>query len=115
MHTVTARDLAYLDEVVIGIFRLIGSHQKLKVMLGAHSFVKGYFYDADRPGVQFKFPQSNQINCCQIVLNRQTDEYCLLLLDVKGLQSALRGNYQNLPLANVRSVFEETTGLYLSL
>ena len=115
MHTVTARDLAYLDEVVIGIFRLIGNHQKLKVMLGAHSFVKGYFYDADRPGIQFKFPRSNQINCCQIVLNLQTDEYCLLFLDIKNLQFVERGNYQNLPLENVRSVFEEATGLYLSL
>ena len=115
MHTVTARDLAYLDEVVIGIFRLIGNHQKLKVMLGAHSFVKGYFYNTDRPGIQFKFPRSNQINCCQIVLNLQTDEYCLLFLDIKDLHFVERGNYQNLPLANVRSVFEEATGLYLSL
>jgi hypothetical protein len=49
------------------------------------------------------------------VLTRQTDDYCLLFLDVKDLQSALRGNYQNLPLANVRSVFEEKTRLYLSL
>jgi hypothetical protein len=115
MRTLTARDLAYLDEVVIGIFRLIGSYQKLKVMLGVHSFVKGYFYDTDRPGIQFKFPRSSQINCCQIVLNRQTDEYCLLFLNIKDLQSALRGNYQNLPLANVRSVFEEATELILSL
>jgi hypothetical protein len=115
MYTVTARDLACLDEVVVSIFRLIGNHRKLKVMLGAHSFVKGYFYDTERPGVQFKFPRSNQINCCQIVLNRQTDEYCLLFLDIKYLQFIERGNYQNLPLANVRSVFEEATGLYLSL
>ena len=114
MRTVTAQDLACLDEVVVSIFRLIGNHQKLKVMLGAHSFVKGYFYDTDRPGIQFKFPRSNQINCCQLVLNRQTDEYCLLFLDIKDLQFFERGNYQNLPLANVRSVFEETTGLYLS-
>ena len=114
MRTVTAQDLACLDDVVVSIFRLIGNHQKLKVMLGAHSFVKGYFYDTDRPGIQFKFPQSNQINCCQLVLNRQTDEYCLLFLDIKDLQFVERGNYQNLPLENVRSVFEETTGLYLS-
>jgi hypothetical protein len=114
MYTVTARDLACLDEVVASIFRLIGNHRKLKVMLGASSFVKGYFYDTDRPGIQFKFPRSNQINCCQIVLNRQTDEYCLVFLDVKDSQFFERGNYQNLPLANVRSVFEEVTGLYLS-
>jgi hypothetical protein len=115
MRTLTAQDLDCLDEVVISIFQSIGNYRKLKVMLGAHSFIKGYFYDPDRPGVQFKFPRSNQINCCQIVLNRQTDEYCLLFLDIKDLQSALRGNYQNLPLTNVRSVFEEATGLYLSL
>ena len=115
MHTVTARELAYLDEVVVGIFRLIDSHKKLNAMFGAHNFVKGYFYDTDRPGIQFKFPRSNKINCCQIVLNLQTDEYCLLFLDIKDLQFVERGNYQNLPLANVRSVFEEATGLYLSL
>jgi hypothetical protein len=92
MRTVTAQDLAGLDEVVVSFFRLIGNHRKLKLMLGAHSFIKGYFYNPDRPGVKFKFPQSNQINCCQIVLNRQTDEYCLLFLDIKDLQSALRGN-----------------------
>lgn len=115
MRTVTAQNLADLDEVVVGIFHLIGSYQKLKMMLGAHSFVKGYFYDINRPGLQFKFPRSNQINCCQIVLNYQTDEYCLAFMDVKDLHITFRGNYQNLPLANVRSVFEETTGLYLSL
>jgi hypothetical protein len=65
MLTVTAQDLAYLDEVVVNIFKLIGSYKKLKVMLGAHSFVKGYFYDPDRPGIQFNFPRSNQINCCR--------------------------------------------------
>jgi hypothetical protein len=115
MRTVTAQDLACLDEVVISIFRLIGNHRKLKVMLGAHSFVKGYFYDPDRPGLQFKFPRSNQINCCQIVLNRQTDEYCLIFMDIKDWQTTIRSEYQDLPLANVRSVFEEATGLYLSL
>ena len=115
MYTVTARDLANLDEVVIGIFHLIGSYQMLKMMLGAHSFVKGYFYDIDRPGLQFKFPRSNRINCCQIVLNRQTDEYCLIFIDAKDWRITVRGEYQDLPLANVRSVFEKTTGLYLSL
>ena len=115
MYTVTARDLKNLAEVVIGISQLIGSHKKLEMMIGAHSFVKGHFYDLDRPGIQFKFPRSNEVNCCQIVLNYQTDEYCLLFLDIRGLQFVERGNYQNLPLANVRSVFEETTGLYLSL
>jgi hypothetical protein len=115
MHTVTAEDLACLDELVIGIFQLIGSSKKLKTMIGANSFVKGHFNDADRPGIQFKFPRSNQINCCQIVLNLQTDEYCLLFLDIRNLQFVERGNYQNLPLANVRSVFEEATGLRLSL
>jgi hypothetical protein len=115
MRTVTAQDLACLDEVVVSIFRLIGNHRKLKVMLGAHSFVKGYFNDTDRPGLQFKFPRSNQINCCQIVLNRQTDEYCLTFMDIKDWQVIERGEYQDLPLTNVRSVFEEVTGLYLSL
>lgn len=115
MQTVTARDLANLDEVVVGIFCLIGSYQKLKMMLGAHSFVKGHFNDTDRPGLQFKFPRSNQINCCQIVLNHQTDEYCLIFMDVKDWQVIVRSEYQDLPLANVRRVFEETTGLYLSL
>jgi hypothetical protein len=109
MRTVTARDLACLDEVVVSIFKLIGSHKKLKVMLGAYSFVKGYFYDLDRPGVQFNFPRSNEINCCRIVLNRQTDEYCLSFLDIKDLRVVERGSYQDLPLANVRNVFEEVT------
>ncbi len=106
MYTLTARDLTNLDEVAIGIFQLIGSYKKLEMMIGAHSFVKGHFYDSDRPGIQFKFPRSNQINCCQIVLNRQTDEYCLLFLDVKGFNFVERGNYQNLPLENVCRVFE---------
>lgn len=115
MRTLTARDLACLDEVVIGISRLIGSYQKLKMMLGAHSFIKCHFNDLSRPGLQFKFPRSNQINCCQIVLNLQTDEYCLTFMDIKDWNVTLRGDYQNLPLSNVRSVFEEATGIYLSL
>jgi hypothetical protein len=115
MSFTTAQELEYLDEVIIGIFQLIGSPKKLSIMLGAHSFTKGYFGNPKYPGLQFKFPRSNYINCFQIVLNDRTDEYCLKFMDIKPFKTTERGEYQNLPIENIQSVFEEKTGLYLSL
>lgn len=103
-----------LDEIVLGIFDLIGSPNKLKMMLGAHSFVKGCF-DNDNPGIQFKFPTANKINCCQLTLDMQSDLYHVKFMQITGLKVTCRGIYADVYVENVRDIFESSTGLYLSL
>ena len=110
----------YLDKVVLNIFQLIGSPNKLKIMLGAKHFVKGYFdrgyFDQDNhPGIQFKFLRSNGINCCQFTLDIGSDLYCLKFFNIKGLNSTEVSTYPNLFIDSVRQTFEQETGLYLSL
>ena len=105
----------YLDEVVLNIFQLIGSPNKLKMMLGAKHFVKGYFDQDNYPGIQFKFPRSNGINCCQLTLDIGSDLYCLKFFNIKGLNSTEVSTYPDLFVENVRQTFEQQTGLYLSL
>jgi hypothetical protein len=103
-----------LDEIIIGIFDLIGSPQKLKMMIGAHTFFKGHF-DNDNPGIQFKFPTSNKINCCQLTLDTEADLYNIKFMQISGLKVTDRGIHTDVYVENVRDIFESSTGLYLSL
>ncbi len=109
------RDSEYLDEVTLNIFQLIGSPNKLKMMLGAKNFVKGYFDQDNHLGIQFKFPRSNGINYCQLTLDIGSDLYCLKFFNIKGLNSTEVSTYPNLFVDNVRQTFEQKAGLYFSL
>jgi hypothetical protein len=103
-----------LDEIVLGIFDLIGSPKKLKAMIGGHTFVKGRF-DNDNPGIQFKFPTSNEINCCQLTLDVNSDLYNIKFMQNAGLKVTDRGTFEGVCVENVRDIFESSTGLYLGL
>jgi hypothetical protein len=106
-------DTEVLDEIVTGIFDLIGSTNKLNMMIGAHSFCKGHFNN--NPGIQFKFPKSNKINCCQLTLNTESDLYHIKFMQILGFKVTDRGTYADVYVENVRDIFESSTGLYLSL
>jgi hypothetical protein len=101
-----------LDEIVTGIFDLIGSTNKLNMMIGAHSFCKGHF---DNPGIQFKFPTSNKINCCQLTLDINSDLYHIKFMQIVDFKVTDRGTHADVYVENVREIFESSTGLYLSL
>jgi hypothetical protein len=103
-----------LKEIVTGIYQLIGSQGKLKAMIGAHSFFHSRF-DNDNPGIQFKFPTSNKINCCQLTLDIGTDLYNIKFMQIIGLKVTDRGTHTDVYVENVRDIFETSTGLYLSL
>jgi hypothetical protein len=102
-----------LDEIVTGIFDLIGSPKKLNLMIGAHSFFKGHFNN--NPGIQFKFPVSNKINCCQLTLDTESDLYHIKFMQILDLKVIDRGTHADVYVENVRDIFERSTGLYLSL
>jgi hypothetical protein len=110
----TAQDSEYLDEVLSGIFQLIGNPSRLKAMIGANSFSKGYFDGSNHPGIQFNFPRCNRINCCQLTLDIDQDLYRLKFFDISNLKLVDRGAYPNLFVDTVRRTFEERTGLYLT-
>ena len=111
----TKEDTKYLDEVVLSIFQLMGSPNKLKAMLGATTFTKGYFDNDNHPGIQFKFPRRNGINCCQLTIDIGLDLYRLKFFNMKGVDTTEVSVHPNLFVENVRQVFEQETGLYLSL
>ena len=109
------QDSEYLDEVVSNIFQLIGSPNKLKIMLGAKNFVKSYFDRDNHPGIQFKFPRRSGINCCQLTLDIGLDLYRLKFFNIKGIDTIEVSTHPDLFVDNVRQTFEQQTGLYLSL
>jgi hypothetical protein len=111
----TEPDAEYLDEVVLNIFQLMGNPNKLKVMLGATTFIKGYFERDNHPGIQFKFPRRNGINCCQLTLDIDLDLYRLKFFNIKGINTSEVSVHSELFVESVRQVFEQETGLYLSL
>jgi hypothetical protein len=103
-----------LKEIVTGIYQLIGSQRKLNLMIGAHSFFHSHF-DNDNPGIQFKFPTSNKINCCQLTLDTEADLYHIKFMQILSLKVTDRSTYADVYVQDVRDIFESSTGLYLSL
>lgn len=110
----TTQDLEYLDEVVLGIFQLIGNPNRLKAMIGANSFTKQYFDGSNHPGIQFKFPRCNGINCCQLTLDIGQDLYQLKFFNIRNMNVVEHSIYPDLFVENVRQTFEQKTGLYLT-
>jgi hypothetical protein len=110
----TTQDSEYLDEIVSGIFKLISTPNRLKAMIGANSFTKGYFDGSNHPGLQFKFPRRNGINCCQLTLDIGQDLYQLKFLNISNLKVIEHSTCNDLFVEDVRQTFEQKTGLYLT-
>jgi hypothetical protein len=92
------------------ILRQMGGIQRIAMMTGAVQFV------TMNDGVQFKFKGSRKANCVRVTLD-PSDTYTVEFyritkrgLDVKTVKT-LTGCYCDM----LKPLFEETTGLYLSL
>jgi hypothetical protein len=111
----TQEESEYLDEIVNGILQLIGSPNKLKMIIRAKDFFKSYFGEEKHPGIQFKFPRTNKLNCCQITLDVGKDLYSIEFFDIRKLDIASHSIYSDIFCEDLIKIFEEKTGLYLSL
>jgi hypothetical protein len=96
-----------MNQVAQTIIDQLGGAGKLTAMTGAHSFL------AMESGVQFKFKGSKQANCIIVKLN-PSDTYTVefwrtgrTAKHVLGITSAYA--------EDLKPLFEQTTGLYLSL
>jgi hypothetical protein len=111
----TQQESEYLDEVVNGILELIGSPNKLKIVIGAKDFFKSYFGEDKHPSIQFKFPRTNRLNCCQITLDVGKDLYSIEFFDIRKLGIASHHVHSDIFCEDLVRIFQEKTGLYLSL
>jgi len=83
---------------------------RLNCMIGAYNFI------AHENGASFRFKAKNQIsaNYCKIVLN-SLDLYNIELGRVHGMKYTVKAESKDLYNDQLKSWFENTTKLYLSL
>jgi hypothetical protein len=103
-----------LLKISMEIFGRIGTPEQLKAKIGATGIFIDYFDKLKHPGIQFNFPCTNDINCCQIILNNGSGLYF-----AKFFASRKRGvsNFiirTDIPAEDICNVFCEITGLSLS-
>lgn len=92
------------DEMRNEIVRQMGGFGKLRAMAGAKIF-------ALENGILLKFKGSRKANNLQIVYNDSLDSYDLTFY--KGINVV--EHFSDVYCENLISIFETTTGLYLSL
>lgn len=89
----------------------LGGLGRLKVMIGA----KDFLYSSEDTYLSFKFMKGNQgINYCNIRLNG-SDLYELTFGKIRGHNYTVIKTYDDIYCDQLKSIFESTTGLYLSL
>jgi hypothetical protein len=104
----------HLLKVSMEIFEQIGTPEQLKAQIGATGIFIDYFGNLKNPGIQFKFPRVNGINCCQIILNNGRGLYALRLLDSRRNSVKNLFIFNDIHCENICSIFETNTGLSLS-
>ncbi len=98
------------QEVAQTILKQMGGTGKLSVMIGAKDFI------SYPNGVAFKFmdPGAGKPNYVKIVLNAR-DTYDLEFGRLRGMNYKVVKSFDDIYNDSLRSLFERTTGLYLSL
>jgi hypothetical protein len=105
----------YTDQVVSDILAILGSRNKLEIMLGAKDFFKMMGgKNSDQPGLQFKFKLCKKYNFCSITLNG-LDLYDVEFLKISKLEIKARKTFDNIYAESLREIFIDTTGLELSI
>lgn len=86
---------------------------RLQSMIGA----KDIGYGTDDKGntyVTFKFKMSKNANACTITLTNR-DDYDMIFWKIRGMDSNVVKEFEGIYADMLKDVFEEFTGLYLSL
>ncbi len=105
-------DKIRLLDVSMKIFEIIGTPEQLKAKIGAAGIFIDYFQNK-HPGIQFNFPSSHNINCCQIILNNGSNLYFMNFFTSRKckVNNIIR---TNIPAEEIANIFEEITGLSLN-
>jgi len=99
--------------IVQNLLNNFGGQRRLIAMIGAKHF--SYDKTASKFSVSFRFPGSRKANYCEIWVNLGTDELGLQLGKIRGTNFRIVKDYEEgLPNENVKRLFEQETGLYLS-
>jgi hypothetical protein len=107
-------------DVAQTILRQMGGQGRIRAMTGAHTFVaysdkRDSKYGEDMGGVSFKFPRPSRgkPNFVKIIL-RPDDTYRMQFGSIHGHSYKIRQEYDGVYNDQLKPLFEETTGLYLS-
>lgn len=92
------------DEMKKEIVLQMGGFGKLKAMIGAEIMFMPN-------GISIKFKGSRKTDCLYILYTGETDSYDLVFY--KGFK--IVKNFKDIYCDQLKNIFEETTGLYLSL
>ena len=103
----------FIKEIANTIIQQMGGN-KLHAMVGAKNFTYGAIeYDGFyQPYMIFQFAMSRKYKYCRIIYNQGSDTYIFQLLNNKA---AVKVDLADVYAEDLIPLFEEKTGLYLSL
>lgn len=106
-------DKDYQKEIATTIIQQMGGN-KLVAMVGAKNFSFGTIeYDGfTQPYMIFQFAMSRKYKYCRVIYEEGKDTYVFQLLNNKGV---VKESISDAYCEDLISLFEEKTGLYLSL
>ena len=106
-------DKEYQQEIANTIIQQMGG-RKLCAMVGAKNFTYGTIeYDGfEQPYMLFQFSLSRKYKYCRIIYNQGSDTYIFQLLNNKA---SVKVDLADVYAEDLVPLFEEKTGLYLSL
>jgi methenyltetrahydromethanopterin cyclohydrolase len=101
-----------MNPAVNDMFAALGGTNRLSAMIGAKHLS---FSDKDKPYITFKhIPSGCSTNYFKMTLNG-LDLYDLEFIRVRANKVTVVKSVENVYASDVRRIFEETTGLYLTL
>jgi hypothetical protein len=92
------------------ILEQMGGLGKIKAMTGAYNFA----YSDEKKNLSFMFKGSKKANCVRITLNAM-DLYDVEFKKIWGMKMKDVETINDVYWDQLKSIFEETTGLYLSI
>ena len=106
-------DKEYQQEIANTIIQQMGG-RKLCAMVGAKNFTYGtiYYNGFEQPYMLFQFSLSRKYKYCRIIYNQGSDTYIFQLLNNKAV---VKFDLADVYAEDLIPLFEEKTGLYLSL
>ena len=106
-------DKEYQQEIANTIIQQMGG-RKLCAMVGAKNFTYGTidYNGFEQPYMLFQFSLSRKYKYCRIIYNQGSDTYIFQLLNNKAV---VKFNLAYVYAEDLIPLFEEKTGLYLSL
>lgn len=106
-------DKEYQQEIANTIIQQMGG-RKLCAMVGAKNFTYGTidYNGFEQPYMLFQFSLSRKYKYCRIIYNQGSDTYIFQLLNNKAV---VKFDLADVYAEDLIPLFEEKTGLYLSL